>query len=366
MSLKRTPLFEIHRQSGGRMVPFAGWEMPVQYTSIIEEHNSVRNSAGLFDVSHMGELIVSGADATEFLDRMCCNRIQDIKTGKVQYNAVMNDQGGIVDDITIYKISDTEYFVVSNASNYEAVFAHFSRYRTGAVECVNESDRWHQIAIQGPEAESILQSATGLDTSDIAYYAFDDRSINGKNYRISRTGYTGEDGFEIYTDVPTGLQLWQDLLHTGESRLLPAGLGARDSLRLEAGYPLYGHELNAQWTPVQSGIGWIAKEKERPYLGYEQVMDHKQNGAPGRVVGFKQQPGGLPRDEYPVLNTAGENIARVLSGGHSPTLKQGIGTVYLPKELTESGTEIRIQIRDRQIPAHVHRGPFVKGSAGKK
>ncbi len=365
MELKKTPLNQTHRESGGRMVPFAGWEMPVQYSSILEEHSSVREKAGLFDVSHMGEIVVRGDNALSFLEKLTCNAISEIQDGQVQYNAVVNEQGGLVDDITVYRINSREYFIVSNASNYEKVENHFRRYSESGVDIINESAQWHQIAIQGPLAENFLEGWLGKKLDGIAYYRFKDINHRGVNYRISRTGYTGEDGFEIYSDIEPGISLWKDLLAKyGRSGLLPAGLGARDLLRLEVRYPLYGHELNEEWTPVESAIGWIVKEKKIPYLGYEKIQEQKKNGPPGRVTGFILSLPGVPRENYPVHYSGSSEPSRVLSGGHSPKLKKGIGTVYLPSGF--AGEEIGIEIRSSKIAAAIHKGAFVKGAAGKK
>ena len=350
------------------MVPFAGWDMPVQYTSIIQEHQAVRGAAGLFDVSHMGEITVQGPKSLDFLEFLTCNAVNAMHDGQVQYNVVLNENGGLVDDITIYRVAADDFFIVSNASNYEAVTRHFEKNARDGVKIENQSDRWHQLAIQGPLAEKIFTKVTGLRLNDLAYFTYRDVEYNNARLRVSRTGYSGEDGFEIYSDVASGVALWDTLLDAGRADgLLPAGLGARDTLRLEAMYPLYGHELNTDWTPIQSGIGWIVKEKTNPYFGYDRIQDHKRNGAPGRVVGFILDEGGVPRDGYRVLSGDGANeLGTVLSGSHSPTLGKGIGTVYLPTEHTAAGTRIQVELRNRLVPAAVHRGPFVKGSAGKK
>lgn len=368
MGNRQTPLYEQHKALGGRMVPFAGWDMPVQYSSIIQEHQAVRAKAGLFDVSHMGEIIVKGPKSLDFLEFLTCNAVSSMQDGQVQYNVVLNEQGGLVDDITIYRLARDEYFVVSNASNYEAVAQHFEKNTTDGVEIENQSDAWHQLAIQGPHAENIFTRITGLNLNDLAYFTFRDVKYKNASLRISRTGYTGEDGFEIYSDIEPGIALWNELLEGGRADgLLPAGLGARDTLRLEAFYPLYGHELNAEWTPVQSGIGWVVKEKPVPYLSYDKIIDHKKNGAPGRVVGFVLEGGGVPRDGYRVFAADGTTeLTTVLSGSHSPTLSKGIGSVYLPMEHAAADTQIQVELRNRLVPARVHRGAFVKGSAGKK
>ena len=350
------------------MVPFAGWSMPVQYSSIISEHESVRKTAGLFDVSHMGEIIVKGKDALIFLESLTCNDISKMALNQVQYNAVLNANGGLVDDITIYKEQNNSFFICSNASNYEKVYKHLLEYtKDYKVEIKNESVDWHQIAIQGPKAETIFCEITGMDTSKIAYFHFQDLEYKQSIIRISRTGYTGEDGFEIYSDNKIGIEIWETLIQEGASRgLVPVGLGARDTLRLEAGYPLYGHELGDSLTPVESGLAWIVKEKDTKYLGYKKILDQKTNGCSQQVVGFMLNDRGVPRDNMPVLDMDGNTIGKVLSGSHSPTLKKGIGTALLPIIYTKPGTKIQIKIRDQPVSAIIHKGGFVKGSAGKK
>lgn len=363
MDLRKTPLNEIHRKLGGRMVPFAGWEMPVQYSSIIEEHMAVRNGAGIFDVSHMGEILVKGKGSVSFLESITCNRINEIANGQVQYNAVLNEAGGIVDDVTVYRVNAEEYFIVSNASNYEAVEKHLRKYAPQDVEIENQSAAWHQIAFQGPHADDMMSDYLGKSLHSIHYYRFEDLSFQNKTIRLSRTGYTGEDGFEIYSDVETGLRIWKELLEKYSSKgLLPCGLGARDSLRLEARYPLYGHELNETLTPVESGIGWIVKEKDKPFFGYEKIISQKLRGSEFKVAGFILEEAGVPREGYDVIS-AGGKLGKVLSGGHSPLLKKGIGTALLPAGCPE---EISIDIRSRPHAARLHKGPFYKGSAGKK
>jgi len=365
MGLKRTPLYNNHLELKAKMVPFAGWEMPVHYSSMLAEHIAVRNKAGLFDVSHMGEILVSGSDAISFLEKLTCNLISTMNDGQVQYNAVLNDVGGIVDDITIYRISEKEFFIVSNASNYETVVEHMQAHRSGDVFVTNLSDTYAQIAFQGPFASKILQSLIPVKLQDLPYYHFLDCDVNNTTLRISRTGYTGEDGFEIYLPVSAAPALWNSLLEAGrEEGVIPCGLGARDTLRLEARFPLYGHELDAVHTPVESGIGWIVKEKPVPFLGSEKILDQKRNGSDEVIVGFILNEAGIPREGYPVYSGE-KRIGSVLSGGYSPILKQGIGTTRIAATHS-SDPAIQIEIRSRRIEAKLHRGAFVKGSAGKK
>lgn len=365
MPLKQTPLHNWHQEHNGRMVPFAGWEMPVQYSSIIAEHNAVREYCGLFDVSHMGELRVTGAEAGTLLETMCCNRVQDLKQGKIRYNAVLNESGGLRDDVTIFRRGDEEYFIIVNASNTEKVFEAISEYaKTNfpSANVVNESDHWHLIAIQGPEAESILSRCLNQDLSDVGYFAFKDISYNGAAITISRTGYTGEDGFEILSDAKTGVLLWDLLLQPHDGKVaLPVGLGARDSLRLEARYPLYGHELSEELSPVESGIGWIVKEKEVPCFAMDKLLKQKSEGTSRKILGFTLDGPGIPREGY-TLFSGDARVGAVVSGSHSPVLKKGIGTALVEGDLSDPSVEIR----GKKVPITIVDGPFVKGTAGKK
>ncbi len=344
------------------MVPFAGWEMPVQYSSILSEHQAVREKAGLFDVSHMGEITVRGTGAEKFLDSVTCNRVQEMQDGQVQYNAVLNENGGIVDDITIYRENQQSFFVVSNASNYEAVTAHFLKYKTADANVENISSTIHQIAIQGPIAEEMLTRFLGTPLADIGYYRFRDADTKFGKLRISRTGYTGEDGFEIYSGIPEGIEIWKGILSQEKANgLIACGLGARDLLRLEARYPLYGHELNDTWTPVESGIGWIVKEKPSHFASFQKILDQKKNGAKNCVTGFRLLEGGVPREGYAVVDESGKELGKVLSGGFSPIVSAGIGTAFLPAGLES----FYIQIRDKKVPARAEKKAFVQGTAGK-
>ncbi len=341
--------------------------MPVQYSSIIEEHRAVREAVGLFDISHMGEILASGRGALAFLEKLTCNTIAPLAKGHVHYNTILNENGGIVDDLTIYRIDDDIFFIVSNAANYEKVFAHMRRFAEGDVALENQSDAYALLALQGPRAVHIIGDFAP-EAVNLPYYQFVDATWNGQTIRISRTGYTGTDGFELYVKSSTAVDLWDALITRGKSSgLKPAGLGARDILRLEAGMPLWGNELNETWTPIESGVSWIVKEKNPPYLGYDRIMEHKKNGPPGRVVRFVMiEKGGIPRGGYPVFAGPGTGpIGKVLSGAHSPALETGIGTTYLAHDYNTPGTEILIGIRDRRLRARIHRGPFIEKTAGK-
>ncbi len=349
------------------MVPFAGWHMPVQYSSIIEEHMAVRNKSGLFDVSHMGEITVSGPNSVSFLESVTCNLVEDMPMGMVRYNALVNDNGGLVDDIIVYRTGPEEFFIVVNASNTDAAFDYLQLKNSMGVTLKNESSQWHQIALQGPASQSVMKEVFQLDLSELKYYRYADFQLDGIFHRISRTGYTGEDGFEIYTDAARGIEVWNRLLSfKGEGAPIPAGLGARDSLRLEVRYPLYGHELNENRTPVESGIGWIVKEKKIHFPAYNRIIEQKKNGSEGLVTGFVLQESGVPREGYPVyIPGEGSPVGEVLSGGHSPVLKKGIGTVFLQRGKIMEGAPLEVEIRKRRLKAVITTKPFLKGSAKK-
>ena len=365
--LKKTPLNEAHRKLGAKMVPFGGWDMPVQYTGIIAEHEATRNAAGLFDVSHMGEIFVTGRDTIPFLEKTTCNNVAAMVDGQVQYNAILNADGGLVDDVTLYRFSPERIMVCSNASNYDSVYAHLLKIHSGEeVEISNESDKWHQIAIQGPKAEDIAVKVLGDRAKETGYYRFYTDERDGELI-VSRTGYTGEDGYEIYSTIKTGLLLWDELLAAGQdSGLLPVGLGARDTLRLEAKYPLYGHELNETRSPVESGIGWIVKEKEIPFYNYEKIIAEKKEGPSRNVAGIQMTEQGIIRENYRVFSVDGQEIGVTTSGGYSPTLKTSIGLVYIDSSYIKDGEPVEIEIRQNRKKAKIVKGKFIEGSAGKK
>lgn len=368
MDLKKTPLNDTHRSMGAKMVPFGGWDMPVQYTSIIQEHLATRTNAGLFDVSHMGEIFVTGdaKDVLPFLELVTCNLVEGLKVGQVQYNAIVNEGGGLVDDVTIYKFQENRYMICSNASNFEKVTDHLQKYAPPNVSVTNESKDWHQIALQGPKANEILSQYLQRDLDYILYYHFAEIEYKGESILVSRTGYTGEDGFEMYSSNSLGLTLWKEILEFGKGfGLLPVGLGARDTLRLEAKYPLYGHELQADWTPVASGIGFFVKEKSKPYLGFSRIWKDKVEGPKAKVVGLRLQEPGVLRENYAIFDASGREIGKTTSGGHSPSLGQSIGLALLEMDFTKNQTEIFVDIRGQKKLAKVDTGAFLKGSVRK-
>jgi aminomethyltransferase len=368
-NLKTTPLYEVHKSLGARMVPFGGWEMPVQYTSIINEHMATRSSAGLFDVSHMGEIFLEGKKEVllTFLEKLTCNNVEPMQNFQVQYNAVLNEAGGLVDDITLYKFSDEKYMICSNASNFEKVFEHLNTFNDSQLNITNQSKDYHQIAIQGPKADSIFSNFLKQSFIELEYYHFTIVKYKNEDLIVSRTGYTGEDGFEIYSSNEIGVKLWSELLEFGKKEgLIPVGLGARDTLRLESKYALYGHELSMEKTPVESGIGWIVKEKSKPFLAYEKIITEKKNKSKYSTVAVKLVDSGILRENYLVFDKNGIEIGITTSGGYSPCLKESIGLVHILSENSADSETVFIEIRKEKKKAIIHKNSFVKGSVRKK
>ncbi|MCP5512912.1 MAG: glycine cleavage system aminomethyltransferase GcvT [Leptospiraceae bacterium] len=360
-TLKKTPLNDTHKEMKAKMTPFGGWEMPLQYSSIIDEHMATRTKAGLFDVSHMGQIFIENSKdlLLPFLEKLTCNTVGTMKDGQVQYNAVLNEQGGIVDDITLYRFNEEKYMICSNASNFESVYNFLIKYDPG-VKITNASQDYHLLAIQGPLAEEILSEVFGFSLSDINYYNFVEKSIQSETLIISRTGYTGEDGFEIYSSNAYGVQLWKKILEVGLPRgLKPIGLGARDTLRIEMRYPLYGHELSMIRNPVESGISWIVKEKAIKYFGYDNIIDQKKNGCEIKMIGIVLEGAGVLREHFPIFSTSGREIGLVTSGTFSPVLKKGIGIALVISEELGSSEEVMVEIRGEKKKAILQKGSFV-------
>ncbi|MFN3605268.1 MAG: glycine cleavage system aminomethyltransferase GcvT [Leptonema sp. (in: bacteria)] len=385
MSLKKTILNPIHKNLKAKMVEFAGWEMPVQYSSILEEHLSVRNYVGIFDVSHMGQIKISGTDSIDFLEKITPNLVFDQNIKQIRYNAILNEKGGVKDDITIMRESENDFLIIVNASNTEKIwnflFLEAENYKDVRLE--NLSDQLSMLAIQGPKAEEILIQVFSNYKNiiqSLKYYHFETIKYQNEEILISRTGYTGEDGFEIILLNELCPPLWVEFINLNTK---PCGLGARDSLRLEVLYPLYGHELNEDRTPVESGIGWIVKEKKVPYNGKELLLEQKKNHPKKIILPFLLEENGIPREGYKVygkeiLETYSsppcflpdmisdlDFIGIVQSGVYSPILKTGIGTAFLPYSFKENYSEIFIEIRNKKLRGKIHFEPFVKGTAKK-
>ncbi|HST07660.1 MAG TPA: glycine cleavage system aminomethyltransferase GcvT [Gemmatimonadaceae bacterium] len=358
-SLKRTPLYDLHVALGAKIVPFAGFEMPVQYpTGITAEHKAVREKAGLFDVSHMGEFIVRGPQAVDFVNYVTTNDVAALQPGQAQYSTILREDGTIVDDCLVYRADDRVLMVV-NGSNVDKDFAHISRY-VGKFDATLDdiSDSIALLALQGPDAERILQKHTDVDLSKIKYYEYTTGTVaRVEKVYISRTGYTGEDGFELYFPSEHAPQVWKALTASGEAT--PAGLGARDSLRLEMGMALYGNDLDDTTTPLEAALGWLVKMKKGDFVGRDALQKQKEQGLQRKLVGFTTSERSFPRHGYPVF-AGGKPSGEVRSGTMSPTLGIPIGTAYVPPELAGEGSPLEIEIRGKKIPATVQKLPFYK------
>jgi aminomethyltransferase len=356
--LRRTPLYDEHKDLGARLVDFAGYEMPVQYEGIKAEHNAVRNHAGLFDVSHMGEAVFRGPDAESAVQRLVTRDVGRLNVGQAGYSAVCYEDGGTVDDVIVYKRED-DFLIVVNASNREKDLAHFMEHTEDLdVDVADESDDWALLALQGPEAEQLLQGATDADLSDLKPFRFVEGEVAGSPALISRTGYTGEDGFELYVGPGDAPGIWRTLIEAGAT---PAGLGARDTLRLEAGLCLYGNELDPETTPLEAGIGFaVHLDKEHEFIGQAALKGEQENGLRKKLVGFEMEGRGIGRHDHQVT-VDDETVGRVTSGTKSPTLDRAIGLA-----LVGPGVEDRfdVVIRDRPVPAKAVPIPFYKRDKG--
>ncbi len=361
--LRRTALYDTHRALGARMVPFGGWEMPVQYRGVLEEHEAVRSRAGLFDVSHMGEIVVSGPGALAAVQRISTNDASRLEIGQVQYATMCRPTGGAVDDLTVYRLADDRYLLCVNAANIEKDHAWIVEQagRTPGVTIANESPQWSLLALQGPRAEAILAKLTRLDLPSIGYYRFAQGEVDGVPAIVSRTGYTGEDGFEIYLPWEAGPRLFARLLEAGGPEgLVPAGLGARDTLRLEMAYALYGHELDDATTPLEAGLGWVVKLDKGDFVGRDALARQKAEGVRKKLVGLEVQGAGICRAGHAIYAPGGDRpVGAVTSGTMSPTLRKAIGLGYVPPELSAAGTALEVDVRGKRLPVRVVKTPFV-------
>ena len=365
--LQRTPLHAEHLRLNGKMVPFAGYEMPVQYPSgITAEHTAVRTAAGLFDVSHMGEFEVRGPRMFDFVQHVTTNDASKLEVGQAQYSTMVNEEGTVIDDLLVYRFPDHLMLVV-NGSNRAKDWAWVSRHAAEfGVELADRTDDIALLALQGPNAQRILARLTAADLDAIRYYHFAEGEVDGVPAVISRTGYTGEDGFELYVPADRAAALWRRLLEVGaEDGLAPCGLGSRDSLRLEMGMALYGNDLDEDHTPLEAGLGWVTKLAKGDFVGRDALARQKEAGVRRKLVGFRLKERGFPRPHYPVT-FEGRTVGEVTSGTMSPTLGEGIGMAYVAAEAAQPGTEIGIVIRDRAVPAEVVKPPFhTKGTVRK-
>ena len=361
-ALKRTPLYEQHRAMGARLVEFGGWEMPVQYSSILEEHQAVRTHAGLFDVSHMGEFKVEGPGALAFLQYLVPNDVSRLATDQALYTQLCLPNGNTIDDLLIYHLADTHYMLVINAGNIEKDFAWVKQQAENFKDATvtNQSDSTSLLALQGPAAQSILQPLTEVDLSSIKYYHFASDVVDGIHCIISRTGYTGEDGFELYCAPADVVKLWNDLLAAGKSHgLLPAGLGARDTLRLEASMCLYDHELTEQINPLEARLGWTIKFDKGDFIGRDSLLKVKEEGLKRKLVGIELLERGVPRGGYTIYEN-GQPIGVLTSGAPGPTVHKNIGMGYVDAAQAVTGKTIQIDIRGRRTAAQIVALPFYK------
>jgi aminomethyltransferase len=360
--LKRTPLFPVYERYGAKTIDFGGWELPVQFSSIKEEHEAVRTRAGLFDVSHMGEFVVKGSGSLAFLQKMMTNDIAKLTDGRAQYTLMCYEDGGTVDDLLIYKKADGKYLLVVNAANIEKDFAWLNNHAFGDVQLENVSAEIAQLALQGPLAEQVLQKLTNIDLSALKFFAFQDHvDLQGVKALVSRTGYTGEDGFEIYCHAEDAIALWEAILEAGkEEGVIPCGLGARDTLRFEATLPLYGQELSKDITPIEAGLGFAVKtNKEMDFIGKDVLKKQKEEGTARKLVGIEMIDKGIPRHGYKVFAN-GEEIGFITTGTQSPTLKKNIGLALMKTEFAGLGSEVEVEIRGKRLKAKVISTPFYK------
>jgi len=357
--MKQLVLSEIHESLGGKMVEFAGYYMPVQYEGVKSEHHTVRNEVGVFDVSHMGEVFVSGEKSLDFLQYITTNDVSKLTPGKIQYTCLPNAHGGIVDDFLLYMIAENNYLLVVNASNMGKDLVWINKHNTFGCSINNQSDNYSLLAVQGPKAIKLLQKLTKINLSEIKYYNFKIGAIAGiENVILSRTGYTGEIGFELYVKNESAKQLW-DAIFSTSVKLKPIGLAARDTLRLEKGYCLYGNDINDTTSPIEAGLGWITKFTKE-FINQEELKAQKEDGVSRRLVGLEIIDKGIARKDYPIFDYDRNEIGVVTSGTMSPSLNKAIAMAYVSKELSKIGSEVYIQVRRKQIKAVVVALPFLK------
>jgi len=359
LTIKQTPLASWHETNGAKMVEFAGYNMPVQYEGVIKEHINVRENVGVFDVSHMGEFMLRGEGALDLIQWLCSNDASKLVDGKVQYSCFPNEQGGIVDDLLVYRISEKEYMLVVNASNMKKDWDWINSQNRFGADLEDVSDQTALIAVQGPNAAKALQSLTSVDLSELKYYTFQIADFAGMNdILISATGYTGAGGFEIYVPNEKANAAWEAIMKAGEEYAIqPAGLAARDTLRLEMGYCLYGNDIDDSTSPLEAGLGWITKF-EKDFVNSENLLKQKEEGTTRRLIGFEMMEKGIPRHDYPITDADGNVIGKVTSGTSSPSLNKFIGMAYVNKPHHKRDTEIYISIRNKSLKAKIVKLPF--------
>ena len=360
--MKNTALTKVHEALGAKLVPFAGYNMPVQYEGVNIEHETVRNGVGVFDVSHMGEFLITGPNATALIQKVCSNDAAKLFDGKAQYSCLPNEEGGIVDDLIIYRLNEEKYVLVVNASNIQKDWDWISKHNDVGAEMKNLSDDFSLLAIQGPNAAKAMQTLTSVDLENMKYYTFEVADFAGiEHVIISATGYTGSGGFEIYCKNTEVEQVWNKVMEAGESYgIKPIGLAARDTLRLEMGFCLYGNDIDDTTSPIEAGLGWITKFTKE-FTNSENLKKQKEHGTERKLVGFELDEKGVPRHGYDIVDGNGKKMGIVTSGTMSPSLKKGIGLGYVPAIFADPGSKIHIQIRKNAIPATVVKLPFYKG-----
>lgn len=360
MDIKKIPLNDLHEKLGAKMVPFAGFNMPVRYSSDIEEHMTVRNGVGVFDVSHMGEFKAEGPQALDLIQRITSNDASKLVDGQAQYTCLPNETGGIVDDLIVYRIKENDYLIVVNAGNIDKDWAWFNKYNTKGATLKNLSDEYCLFAVQGPKATGVLQKLTQTDLSSIKYYHFAIGEFAGvKDVVISNTGYTGAGGFEIYVKKDAAEKVWSAIFEAGKDvNIKPIGLGARDTLRLEMGFCLYGNDIDDNTSPLEAGLGWITKFTKE-FTNSASLKKQKEEGVKKKLVGFKMIDKGIPRHDYQLKDAAGNVIGKVTSGTQSPMLNIGIGLGYVSTEFSAPGTEIFVDVRGRSLKAQVNKLPLI-------
>lgn len=360
--LKRTPLFPVYAEHGARVIDFGGWELPVQFTGIQKEHDAVRQQAGLFDVSHMGEVKIGGEGALPFLQKITTNDVSKLEDSQCQYSLMCYPDGGVVDDLLVYKLGTNNYMLVINASNIDKDLAWMRQNASDNVTITNISDETAMLALQGPHAQQILAKLTDAPIQTLKTFRFlADVSVSGIPALLSRTGYTGEDGFELYIDAKDAIPLWKLLLEAGgEHDLVPAGLGARDTLRFEARLPLYGQELSKEISPLEAGLSYFVKLDKGDFIGRDVIAGQKANGTPRKLVGIEMIERGIPRPHYKVTNADGQPIGEVTTGTQSPTFKTNVGLALIDSAYSALGTELHVEIRGAQVKAKVVATPFYK------
>jgi aminomethyltransferase len=360
-STKRIPLHDLHEKLAGKLVPFAGFYMPVRYSSDIEEHNCVRQNVGVFDVSHMGEFIIKGPNALTLIQKVSANDASKLYDGKVQYSYLPNGRGGVVDDLLIYRKAADEYFVVVNASNIDKDWAWIQSQNDVGAEMHNISDAMSLFAVQGPNAIAVMQQLTDLDLASMDYYTFLEGTIAGfENVMISTTGYTGAGGFEVYVPNEHAEAMWNAIFEAGKDlNIKPIGLGARDTLRLEMGFCLYGNDIDDTTSPLEAGLGWVTKFT-KPFIDSERLLEQKKVGLQRKLMGVELIDRGIPRSHYEVCDTEGNKIGEVTSGTMSPTMQKGIGMAYISTPHAVEGNQVYVKIREKLMPAMVTKFPFLK------